>query len=112
MPTNVDAVLAENQLLRQNGDALWQDNQELKHLVMALQHQVQRQAADEQFLRQNGDTLWRENQGLRQLVAELEREVQRQGDNKREWIFYSKAVAAERNALLAEKEAREDDIPW
>ncbi len=77
VPVNVDAVLAENQLLRQNGDALWQDNQE-----------------------------------LRQLVAKLRYEVKRQYNNKCEWIAYGEAVAAERDALLAEKAGRDDDIPW
>jgi len=77
VPTNLDDVLAENQALRQNGDALWQDNQR-----------------------------------LRQLVVEYHQELQGQYDNKCEWITYAEAVAAERDALLAQKAAREDDIPW
>jgi len=77
VPVNVDAVLAENQALHQNSVALWQDNQE-----------------------------------LRQLVVNLQREIQRQYDNKCEWIAYSEAVEAERDALRVEKAAREDDIPW
>ena len=112
VPVNVDAVLAENQLLRQNGDALWQDNQGLIQLTVVLQQQLQRQLADNQFLRQEGDTYWQKYQELKQLVTTLKREVQRQYDNKCEWIAYGKDVAAERDTLLAEKTGRYDDIPW
>ena len=77
VPVNVDAVLAENQALRQNNVTLWQDIQE-----------------------------------LRRWAAKLRHEIQRQYDNKCEWIAYGEAVAAERDSLLAEKAAREDDIPW
>ena len=77
VPVNVGAVLAHNQVLYQNSVALWHDNQELRRLVVELQH-----------------------------------ELQSQYENKCEWIAYGKAVAAERDILLAEKTGRYDDIPW
>lgn len=43
VPVDINAVLVENQALRQSGDALWQDNQELRQLVEDLRHEVRRQ---------------------------------------------------------------------
>lgn len=74
---DVDTVLAHNKALYQNSVALWHDNQELRRLVVELQH-----------------------------------ELQSQYENKCEWIAYGKAVAVERDTLLAEKAGRYDDIPW
>lgn len=77
VPVDVEAVLAENQALRQNNAALWQDVQD-----------------------------------LRRWAAKLRHEIQRQYDNKCEWIAYGEAVAAERDILLTQKAARENDVPW